>query len=145
VELTYITLYRRIQTSHKYGRILSKATIKKHMGVGRMWCIASVSTPRNQNIWWFTNMSENESVIAGKRYVKCDVAKRGRNRRRVLHGLSPHANYTDRLNDRRLSAKLVPTLADRGCRVVSATIPPQSLILGIKDPSRYFHEKSPQI
>jgi hypothetical protein len=39
--------------------------------------------------------------------------------------LSPHANYTDRLSDRRLSAKLVPTLADRGCRVVSATIPPQ--------------------
>jgi hypothetical protein len=45
-----------------------------------------------------------------------------------LHGWSPLANYTDRLSDRRLSAKLVPTLADRGCRVVSATIPPQSLI-----------------
>jgi hypothetical protein len=40
-----------------------------------------------------------------------------------LHGLSPHANYTDRLSDRRLSVKLVPTLADRGYRVVSATIP----------------------
>jgi hypothetical protein len=45
-----------------------------------------------------------------------------------LHGLSPQANYTDRLSDRCLSAKLIPTLADRGCRVVSATIPPQSLI-----------------
>jgi hypothetical protein len=45
-----------------------------------------------------------------------------------LHGLSPQANYIDQLSDRRLSAKLVPTLADRGCRVVSATIPPQSLI-----------------
>jgi hypothetical protein len=45
-----------------------------------------------------------------------------------LHGLSPQGNYTDRLSDRRLSAKLVPTLADGGCRVVSATIPPQSLI-----------------
>jgi hypothetical protein len=33
-----------------------------------------------------------------------------------------------RPSDRRLSAKLVPTLADRGCRVVSATNPPQSLI-----------------
>jgi hypothetical protein len=52
--------------------------------------------------------------------------------------LSPHANYTDRLSDRRLSAKLVPTLADRGCRVVSATIPPQSLILGFIYRSRYF-------
>jgi hypothetical protein len=27
-------------------------------------------------------------------------------------------------SDRRLSAKLVPTFADRGCRVVSATEPP---------------------
>jgi hypothetical protein len=30
-----------------------------------------------------------------------------------------------RPSDRRLSAKLVPTLTDRGCRVVSATNPPQ--------------------
>jgi hypothetical protein len=29
--------------------------------------------------------------------------------------------------------------------VVSATIPPQSLILGFLDPSRYFLEKSPQL
>jgi hypothetical protein len=34
---------------------------------------------------------------------------------------SPQANYTDRASDRRLSAKLMPTFADRGCRVVSAT------------------------
>jgi hypothetical protein len=44
-------------------------------------------------------------------------------------GLSPPANYTDRLSDRRLSAKLVPTLADRGCRVVSATKPHGHLFL----------------
>jgi hypothetical protein len=36
-----------------------------------------------------------------------------------LRGFSPQANYIDR----RLSAKLVPTLADRGSRVVSATNP----------------------
>jgi hypothetical protein len=35
---------------------------------------------------------------------------------------SPQANYTDR-GDRRMSAKLVPTFADRGCHVVSATDP----------------------
>jgi hypothetical protein len=29
-----------------------------------------------------------------------------------------------RPSDRRMSAKLVPTFADRGCRVVSATDPP---------------------
>jgi hypothetical protein len=62
-----------------------------------------------------------------------------------LHGLSPHANYTNRLSDRRLSAKLVPTLADRGCRVVSATIPPQSLIFAFLDWSHYFLEIAPQL
>jgi hypothetical protein len=62
-----------------------------------------------------------------------------------LHGFSPQANYTDRLSDRRLSAKLVPTLEDRGCRVVSATLPPQSFILGFLDRSPYFREIAPQI
>jgi hypothetical protein len=37
----------------------------------------------------------------------------------LLSGLSPQANYSDR----RLSAKLVPTSADRGCHVVSVTDP----------------------
>jgi hypothetical protein len=36
---------------------------------------------------------------------------------------SPQANYTDRPSGRRVLAKLVPTFADRGCRVVSATDP----------------------
>jgi hypothetical protein len=43
--------------------------------------------------------------------------------KKTFRGLSPQANYTDRLSDRRLSAELVPTLADRVCRVVSATNP----------------------
>jgi hypothetical protein len=44
-----------------------------------------------------------------------------------LRGFSPLSELY-RSSDHRLSAKLVPTLADEGCRVVSATIPPQSLI-----------------
>jgi hypothetical protein len=36
---------------------------------------------------------------------------------------SSQANYTDLASDRRMSAELVPTFADRGCRVVSATDP----------------------
>jgi hypothetical protein len=42
-----------------------------------------------------------------------------------------------RLSDRRLSAKLVPTFADRGCQVVSVT-DPYSRILDSPDRSRYF-------
>jgi hypothetical protein len=43
--------------------------------------------------------------------------------KKELRGFSPQANYTERTSDRLLSAKLVPTFADRGCRVVSATDP----------------------
>jgi hypothetical protein len=39
--------------------------------------------------------------------------------RKKLNGLSPRANYTDR----RLSAKRLPTCADKGCHVVSVTDP----------------------
>jgi hypothetical protein len=53
-----------------------------------------------------------------------------------LRCLSPRDNYTD-LSDRRLSAKLVSTFADRGCRVVSGT-DPHGRILGLLDRSRYF-------
>jgi hypothetical protein len=47
-------------------------------------------------------------------------------------------------SDRRLSAKLVPTFAVRGCRVVSAT-DPYGHILGVLDRSRYiFFQVAPQ-
>jgi hypothetical protein len=36
-----------------------------------------------------------------------------------FHGLSPRANYSDR----RLSAKRLPTCADKGCHVISVTDP----------------------
>jgi hypothetical protein len=42
-----------------------------------------------------------------------------------------------RPSDCRLSAKLVPTFADRGCDVVSVT-DPYGRILGFLDRSRYF-------
>jgi hypothetical protein len=48
-------------------------------------------------------------------------------------------------SNRRLPAKLVPTFADRGCRVVSAT-DPHSRILGFLDRSRYyFFQVAPQL
>jgi hypothetical protein len=54
---------------------------------------------------------------------------------------SPQANP----RDRRLSAKLVPALVDRGCRVVSAT-DPHGRNLGFLDRSRYFSiQVAPQL
>jgi hypothetical protein len=47
-----------------------------------------------------------------------------------LRGLSASELY--RPSDRRMSEKLVPTFADRGCRVVSAT-DPYGRILGFLD------------
>jgi hypothetical protein len=49
-----------------------------------------------------------------------------------------------RPSNHRLSAKLVPTLADSGCRVVSATNPPV-VNFGFLDRSRYFLETVPQL
>jgi hypothetical protein len=50
-----------------------------------------------------------------------------------------------RPSNRRLSAKLVPTFADRGCRVVSAT-DPHGRILDFLDRSRYyFCQVAPQL
>jgi hypothetical protein len=46
-----------------------------------------------------------------------------KHKKQELHGLSPRANYTERLSDSRLSAKLVPTFADTGLHVVSVTGP----------------------
>jgi hypothetical protein len=44
-----------------------------------------------------------------------------------------------------MSAKLVPTFADRGCRVVSAT-DPRGRVLGFLDRSRYyFYQVAPQL
>jgi hypothetical protein len=53
---------------------------------------------------------------------------------------SESASELYRPSDRRLSAKLVPTFADRRCRVVSVT-DPYDRILGFLDRSRYFSIK----
>jgi hypothetical protein len=50
-----------------------------------------------------------------------------------------------RTSDRRLSSKVVPTLADRGSYVVSVT-DPYCRILGFLDRSRYFFfQVAPQL
>jgi hypothetical protein len=53
---------------------------------------------------------------------------------------SESASELYRPSDRRLSAKWLPTFADRGCHVVSVT-DPYGRILGFLDRSRYFSIK----
>jgi hypothetical protein len=53
---------------------------------------------------------------------------------------SESASELYRPSDRRLSAKRLPTFADRGCPVVSVT-DPHGRILGFLDRSRYFSIK----
>jgi hypothetical protein len=53
---------------------------------------------------------------------------------------SGSASELYRPSDRRLSAKRLPTFADRGCHVVSVT-DPYGRILGFLDRSRYFSIK----
>jgi hypothetical protein len=61
---------------------------------------------------------------------------------------TPWYEYVSELcrpSDSRLSAKLVPTFADRGCHVVSMT-DPHCRILGFVDRSRYiFFQVAPQL
>jgi hypothetical protein len=69
----------------------------------------------------------------------------GREESRQTISVALVRNKLYRPSDRRLSAKVVPTFADRGCRVVSAT-DPHSRILGFLDRSRYyFFQVAPQI
>jgi hypothetical protein len=55
---------------------------------------------------------------------------------RATNSMALVREQTIRPSDRRLSAKLVPTFADRGCRVVSAPNP-RARILRFLDRSRY--------
>jgi hypothetical protein len=72
----------------------------------------------------------------GRKYFRTTV----RNEHRPMFKKPPwheSAKELYRPSDRRLSAKLVPTFADRGCYVVSVT-DPYSRILGFLDRNRYF-------
>jgi hypothetical protein len=56
------------------------------------------------------------------------------------HSVGTRIIITPWPSDRRLSAKLVPSFADRGCNVASAT-DPHGRNLGFLDRSRYFSFK----
>jgi hypothetical protein len=54
--------------------------------------------------------------------IGCNIDTKQKKNNNKLRGFSPQSELY-RPSDRRLSAKLVPTLADKGCRVVSTTNP----------------------
>jgi hypothetical protein len=71
------------------------------------------------------------------------TVKEERSFHKTLWSVSASELY--RPNDRRLSAKLLPTFAIRGCHVVSLT-DPLGRILGFLDRSRYvFFQVAPQL
>jgi hypothetical protein len=72
-------------------------------------------------------------------YVRCMLALKETELR------PESASELYRSSDRRLSAKLVPTSADRGCHAVSVT-DPYDRILGFLDRSSYFFfQVAPQL
>jgi hypothetical protein len=103
------------------------------------WCTFAV-------LFWRRNRSAPMAYTAKvKNLHKTQKGKVFPLKKTKLHGLSPRANYTDRPSDRRLSAKSLPTCADRGCHVISVT-DPSDRILGFLDRSRYFfYQVAPQL
>jgi hypothetical protein len=79
-----------------------------------------------RNQWW-----QDEDVMSPR-------ATEVRNKKKTPWSESASKLY--RPSDRRLSAKWLPTFADRGCHVISVTDPYGS-ILGFLDRSRYFSIK----
>jgi hypothetical protein len=78
--------------------------------------------------------------------LKSQAVSGVRPQRRIKHWhiLSKYVTLY-RPSDRRVPAKLVPTLADRGCRVVSATNP-HGRNLGFLDPELLlFHSSSSSV
>jgi hypothetical protein len=77
------------------------------------------------------------------------IFKQPQIRRHIFHGKTKNSvalvHKLYRPSDRRLLGKLVPTFADRGCRVGSAT-DPHGRILGFLDRRRYyFFQVAPQL
>jgi hypothetical protein len=82
-------------------------------------------TVNNELQFIFSNKKEDTTIermegtayTSGPKYVRRTKLKRTK-----LRGFSQRINYKGP-SDRRLSAKLVPTIAGRGCRVLSAPDP----------------------
>jgi hypothetical protein len=97
-------------------------------------------TSRDQNEWGSVMHGTHHFHLTGL-HTEDATGEKTKTKKTKLRDLSPRANYTDR----RLPSKLVPTSADRRCRVVSAT-DPHGHILGFLDRGRYYlFQVAPQL
>jgi hypothetical protein len=85
---------------------------------------------RYRMVGWWPDVCDWGKVAGSCEYIK----------KKKKPPWSESASELYRPSDRRLSAKRLPTFADRGCHVVSVTDPYGS-ILGFLDRSRYFSIK----
>jgi hypothetical protein len=104
--------------------------LKKHKPWFNKGCSKLLDQRKQAKLNWLQD--PNKINGANLNNIGCGVSRHFRNKKREyknknkLRGISPQVNLY-RPSDRCLSAKLVPTLVDRGCHVVSTTNPPQSL------------------
>jgi hypothetical protein len=88
---------------------------------------------------WITYLIYKEGNVLNVTILFCKICEALIQNK--LHELCPRANYSNR----RLPAKLVPTFANRGCRMVSET-DPHGHIFGFLDRScYYFFQVVPQL
>jgi hypothetical protein len=90
------------------------------------------------------NTEEVLEIPSQSNFVSNKSHTEGNGKQFFVHCIPPRKKQTPlyRPRDRRLSAKLVPTLADRGW---SAQRIPMAVNFGFLDRSRYFLEISPQL
>jgi hypothetical protein len=97
-----------------------------NIGVSKYVCLlpSTAFDSSNCRAYTFASYDHSRSYQRTWRWVQNNTcfAHKPKKKKTKLHGLGPRANYTDRAT-RRLSAKLVPAFADRGCHMVSAKAP----------------------
>jgi hypothetical protein len=157
--ILWITTVSTVRMTYKeaivtYCEGLSRRLPREMEGEGGGWSDECLGQDSRSQGWDLNDRRTSSSIT----YVECDP---------MLLGTSEHVPYVDsminvteycvkkqtkqtpwsesaselhRPSDRRLSAKWLPTRADRRCHVVSAT-DPSGRILGFLDRSRYFSIK----
>jgi hypothetical protein len=120
------------------GYILTQKLTQVWLKVRNIDMERDADNPQGRSIHHICRALHNVAHISLHKYLNTEIGNK-------VHYLSfvkktPWPESASKLfppSDRRLSAKLVPTFADRGCHVVNMT-DPYGRILGFLDQSRYF-------